>query len=285
MSEEYKSIREEMLKSFTAAEQLVFFSIVSLGALYSWLATQVLNTSFVFDDPFFFVIIGLFIIFYTFSKYLHIHKRIYNQGSYLVAYYEISTKDKDKLTLNNNKWHILSRIYYEVFDNKKIRFGWGSSGKANAFFLFCLGLTIWFAPIYLMIEKINFCVHLTQLITLIISIIISVIIIVGIIVPLWRLNQEMYKTMSKWISFKDKIKESLDLNWTKKFKAFLEKEETFLAENEKFLAYEKKTLADKKKTLEEEETFLEENEKILADKKKTLADKKKALAEEEKNQK
>lgn len=218
MNEEYLSIREEMLKRFEAADQLIFFCVVSLGAIYSWLATQVLNTLFVFGDPFFFVIIGLVIIFYTFSKYLNIHKRIYNQGGYLVAYYEIESKDNDTLTLKANKWHILSRLSSELYEKKKIQFGWGWSGKANAIFLLGLGLAVWFAPIYLMIGKINFFVYPTQIITMTISIIISCFIVFLTIVPLCRLKQEMYKNMSKWVKIKENMGETLNLTKSIKFK-------------------------------------------------------------------
>ena len=141
---EYNSICEEMRQGLKSAEQLVILSITVIGGLLSWLASTVENIS--NKDPFIFVMIELIIILYAFSRYLHINERVFNQGSYLVAFHEISSiteNEKDsKVALKNGLgWLIYSRKYTP---------NWGRHGKISGYLLIALILISWAGPIYLL---------------------------------------------------------------------------------------------------------------------------------------
>lgn len=210
---EYNTIREEMLQNFKSREQLLVFSITVVGGLFYWL-TSVITTAenILFSDPFIFVMIGLIIILYAFSRYLHITKKNYNQGSYLVAFHEISAISMDKenkftITLNEDaQWHYLSRKYTSK---------WGSHGKTIGRLLIFLIVGSWAGPIFILypddfflIFKLIFtCKH--QWITFSICVIITIISFVFVVFELFKLKSYMKKNMYDWIKRRDDFQKAL----------------------------------------------------------------------------
>lgn len=201
---EYTTTRNEMLQNFKFAEQFLVFSITIVGGLFYWLASLITTAENIFfSDPFIFVLIELTILSYAFFRYQHIHKRIYNQVSYLIAFYEISSISNEiKITLEASyKWHYLSRIHTS---------DWGKTGKVIGGLLFCLIVGAWFGPTYLLRSKMS-----TNGITLTVSIIITIF-SSYIIYELWNLKKYMKANMYNWIRKNDKFTDTL-VEWEKKF--------------------------------------------------------------------
>ncbi len=224
---EYNVIRGEMLQNFRTVEQLLVFSITVVGGLFYWLVSEITTAeSILFSDPFIFVIVGLIILSYAFSRYLHIIKRVYNQGSYLVAFHEISSISINlEIKLKEDtQWHYLSRKYTPK---------WGIHGRIIGGLLIALIIGSWAGPIFILypdnfflIFKLIFtCKH--QWITFSICVIITIISFVFVVIGLFKLESYMKKNMCDWIKKRDdfqKVLKDVNSEINKKIKTLNEKE-------------------------------------------------------------
>ena len=194
--EEYKTIRDEMLQRFKWTTELSFFSVVSTGALLSWLSTKSSDKEL---NPFLFICVGVGILLFVFFSYLNILRAIYNQGGFLVFFHELGSQDF--------RWHIISRTQNELIGGKS---DWGADGKRGGWLLILLLFTNIFGPLIFLKDNILSNFDWFKILTVIIAITIIVFLVI-IMCQLFNTKKFMKKNMDKWRRIKENISKESNL--------------------------------------------------------------------------
>lgn len=133
--EEYRTIRDEMLRRFGWTYHLLIFAIAATGALLSWLS-QTTNLQL---DPYPFICVGLGVIGIVFYSYVVLLQGIYNMGGYLAMFHDVHE--------TGFRWHWLSRLRNELIGNKS---DWGRDGKRGGWILIILAIANIAGPLWIL---------------------------------------------------------------------------------------------------------------------------------------
>jgi len=206
--EEYKSIRDEMLQRFRWTTELSVFSVVSTGALLSWLSTArgQIPTEL---SPLLFIFVGLGIIGFIFYSYLELLRGIYNQGSYLTIFHERIFDEGNEQAFG---WHALSRFRKEL--NKK-EADWGRDGRRGGYLLLLLLIANLAGPLLLIWKTMDiFPPYWYKDWSILLPIAAVVGLVVWISITAWGLfhtRKFMKDNLKEWMQTKDNLKKDPNL--------------------------------------------------------------------------
>ncbi len=191
--EEYKTIRQEMLLRFRWTTELFVFSVVSTGALLSWVFVKSSSTE---TNPFLLICVGLGIVSYIFYSYLNLLQQNYDRGSYLAVFHEGGEKGL--------KWHTVNRLRNELIGKKS---NWGRDGKRGGFLLIILVIANILIPLLLLRDNLAMDWYL-----LLIIVVIALLLWIGFTAcGLFKTGEYMRKSWKKWRQIKEKLEQDPNL--------------------------------------------------------------------------
>lgn len=187
--EEYKTIRDEMLQRFKWTVEISVFSVVSTGALLSWVFTKRSTET----NPLLFICVGLGIVAYLFYAYLNILQGNYNRGSYLAVFHEVRER--------NFRWHNFNRFRNEMLREES---DWGRDGKRGGYLLVILTFANISIPLLLLWNNLAIDWYL-----------LFIIVFIVLYAWIWHTAFDLFKTrgfmIKNWKKWR-KVKEELTKN-------------------------------------------------------------------------